>query len=225
MAAATLCAICHKRKPKRECPGVHGPDKIALICPQCCGTEREVSIDCPLDCTYLRESRRHEAEKTTALPEMPYKDVEVPDRFLHEHEQMIGAISVQLLRHHLEYPRVTDKDLLEGLEKLIQTYQTQQSGIYYESLPEGGPAVGVFREVKQFFDEIEKKAHQQGTIAPGFTALKEGDVIRALVFLFRLATVHSNHRPRGRAFLSFLRQMFPAAASAPVREESRLIIP
>jgi len=197
-----------------------------MICPQCCGTEREVSIDCPLDCTYLRESRRHDAEKLTALPEMPYKDVEVPDRFLHEQEQMVGAISIRLIRHHLENPRVTDNEILEGLEKLIQTYQTQQSGIYYESLPEGGPAVGVFREIKGFFEEIEKKAHQQGVVAPGFTAVKDGDAIRALVFLFRLATVHHNRRPRGRAFLSFLRQTFPEAAAAQAaREESRLIIP
>ena len=216
---ATLCAICHKRKPKRECPGVHG-----AICPQCCGTERELSIDCPLDCTYLRESRRHDAEKLTALPEMPYKDVEVSDRFLHEHEQMIGAISVLMLRHHLENTSITDNEVMEGLEKLIQTYQTQQSGIYYDSVPEGGLAAGVFREIKKFFDEIEKKSHQEGSIAPGFAAVKEGDVIRSLVFLYRLATVHSNRRPRGRAFLSFLRETFPEAASRP-REESRLIIP
>lgn len=195
-----------------------------MICPQCCGNAREVSIDCPLDCSYLRESRRHEAEKLTELPEMPYKDVEISDHFLHEQEQMIGAISYRLIRHHLDNPRITDNDIREGLEKLIQTYQTQQSGIYYESLPESGPAIGVFREIKGFFDEVEKKAHQQGTVAPGFTAVKEGNVIRALVFLFRLATVHNNHRPRGRAFLSFLRQTFPEAAQ-PAREDSRLIIP
>ena len=223
--SATLCAICHKRKSKRECPGVHGQVRVEMICPQCCGTEREVSIDCPLDCTYLRESRRHDAEKLTALPEMPYKDVEVPDRFLHEFEQMIGGISFRLIRHQLENPRMTDNEILEGIEKLIQTYQTQQSGIYYDSVPEGGPAAGVFREIKLFFEEIEKKAQQQGAVAPGFTALKDGDVIRALVFLFRLATVHNNHRPRGRAFLSFLRQTFPEAAAAPAQEESRLIIP
>jgi hypothetical protein len=53
--------------------------------------------------------------------------------------------------------------------------------------------------------------------------VKDSDMIRALVFLYRLATVHNNHRPRGRAFLSFLRQAFPEAAAA--KEESRLIIP
>jgi hypothetical protein len=218
MAPAALCAICQKRKPRRECPGVHG-----AICPQCCGTEREVTVDCPLDCTYLRESRKHDAEKLAPLPEIPYKDVEVPDRFLYDHEQFIGQLSVRMLRRYLEDPRITDNDLRAALDKLIQTYQTRQSGIYYDSVPEDALAAGVFREVRSFFEEIEKKSHQEGTIAPGFTAIKDGDVIRALVFLVRLATVHDNHRPRGRAFLSFLRQTFPEAAA--VKEESRLIIP
>jgi hypothetical protein len=220
MAAAALCAICHKRKAKRECPGVHG-----AICPQCCGAEREVSIDCPLDCVYLRESRRHDAEKRTPPPEIPYRDIEVPERFLRDYEQVIGGISLRLIRHHLANPAVTDNEVLAGFEKLIQTYQTQQSGIYYDSVPESAIAAGVFREIKSFFEEIEKKAHQQGAVGPGFTALKDGDVIRALVFLYRLATVHHNRRPRGRAFLSFLRQTFPEAATAAAREESRLIIP
>ena len=213
MSTAALCAICHKRKAKRECPGVHG-----AICPQCCGTEREVTVDCPLDCSYLRESRKHDAERMTAPPEMPYKDVEVPDRFLYDHEQFVGQISIQLLRHYLANPAVTDSELESALDKLIQTYQTRQSGIYYDSVPESGPAAGVFRDVKAFFDEIEKKAQQDAS-----AAVKDGDIIRALVFLYRLATVRNNHRPRGRAFLSFLRQTFPEIGD--VKDESRLIIP
>ena len=219
MAAATLCAICHKRKAKRHCPGINGE-----ICPQDCGTEREVSIDCPLDCTYLRESRRHDAEKTAPPPEIPFKDVEISNQFLRENEQLIGEVSVRLLRRHLADPAVNDANLQEGLEKLIQTYQTQQSGIYYDSVPESGPAVGVYREIKNFFSEIEKKAHQQGAIAPGFTELKDGDIIRVLVFIDRLSMLHSNRRPRGRAFLSFLKQAFPEAVAAP-HDEPRLIIP
>src|ERR1051325_2880668 len=175
MSAATLCAICHKRKPKRECPGVH-----VAICPQCCGEEREVTVDCPLDCAYLRESRKHDAEKAMPPTEIPYKDVEVPDRFLYEHEQLIGQVGIQMLRQYLENPKIIDQDLLTALEKLIQTYQTQQSGIYYDSLPEGGPVVAGFRAVKGFFDEIEKKSPQEGATPAGFTATKSGDIIRSL---------------------------------------------
>src|SRR5512141_256663 len=49
------CAICDKRKQKRFCPAVHG-----RICPVCCGTEREVSLDCPGECPYLLQARKHE---------------------------------------------------------------------------------------------------------------------------------------------------------------------
>jgi hypothetical protein len=36
------CAICEQRKEKRFCPAVHG-----RIFPQCCGEQREVTLDCP----------------------------------------------------------------------------------------------------------------------------------------------------------------------------------
>ncbi|HWP86054.1 MAG TPA: hypothetical protein VNN17_12735 [Terriglobia bacterium] len=221
MATEALCALCHQRKAKRQCPGLE-----KRICPQCCGREREVSIDCPLDCSYLRESRRHDAEKLTALPEMPYKDIEVPERFLQEFGQIVGGVAVRLLAYFRQNTRVTDRDVLEAMAKLIQTYQTQQSGIYYESVPEEPLAAGVFRNLKSFFDEVEKQAHERGLVAPGFTALKDADVIRALVFLYRLAAVHTNRRPRGRAFLSFLKEAFPETAAAqPAPEEPRLILP
>jgi hypothetical protein len=226
MSAAALCAICHKRKAKRHCPGVHGE-----ICALCCGTEREVSVDCPLDCVYLRESRRHGADHPDAPPEMPFPDVEVGDRFLHQHEQFIGQVSIRLLRHFLENPLVADNEALEALDQLVRTYQTQQSGIYYESLPENAVAVGVFRDLKKFLDEAQERERRQGGLttgvpglAQGAGQLKDGDIIGALVFLARLATVHRNGRPRGRAFLDFLRQTFPEAAT-PAREESRLIVP
>ena len=49
------CAICEKRKEKRFCPAVHG-----RICPQCCGEQREVTLDCPSSCVYLQQARQHE---------------------------------------------------------------------------------------------------------------------------------------------------------------------
>ena len=53
------CAICETRRPRRFCPGVRGD-----ICSICCGTEREVTVDCPLDCEYLQEARRHDKARS-----------------------------------------------------------------------------------------------------------------------------------------------------------------
>lgn len=214
MAANTLCAICHKKKARRDCPGIRD-----AICAPCCGAEREVTVDCPLDCVYLREARRHEYERVPPPKELPFPEIEVSDSFLAEHEHLVGQIGFRLLRHALENPKTTDRDLQGAMEKLIRTYETLSSGIYYESLPEEGQQIGVFRDVKKFLDEYQEKDRQRGSPAP----LKEEDVIRSLVFLSRLSVVHSNRRARGRAFIDFLRQTFPEKAAP--REESRLIVP
>src|SRR6185437_3901085 len=52
---AVSCPICEKRKPKRFCPA-----KGEKICAICCGTYREVTIDCPVDCPHLIAARRYE---------------------------------------------------------------------------------------------------------------------------------------------------------------------
>lgn len=189
------------------------------ICSTCCGTEREVKIDCPFDCSYLRESRRYESGRMQPSREMPFPDIEVSDSFLVENEQLIGRIAYHLLQYALENQRTTDADIEGALEKLVRTYQTLVSGIYYESLPEDPGQVGVFRSLQNFFQEQQEEAQKSGGIA----TLKEADVLRSLVFLDRLATVNSNQRPRGRAFIDFLRQAYPEASSR--KEESKLVIP
>ena len=214
MAATTLCAICHTKKARRDCPGIRD-----AICAPCCGAEREVTVDCPLDCVYLREARRHEYEQIPPPKELPFPEIEVSDGFLAEHEQLIGQIGFRLLRHALENPKTTDHDMQEAMEKLIRTYETLSSGIYYESLPEEGSQIGVFRDLKKFLDEYQEKQRQQGSLTP----LREEDVIRSLVFLRRLAALHSNQRVRGRAFIDFLQGTFPETATS--KEESRLIVP
>lgn len=213
MPAATLCAICHKRKAKRSCPGVRGD-----ICAICCGTEREVTVDCPFDCTYLRESRRYDWKKSAPPASLPFPEIEVGNDFLAEHEPFIGQIGFQLFRYALENPKTNDHDMEGAIEKMIRTYETLSSGIYYDSLPEESSQVGVFRALKTFFDEYQQKAHEQGRVA----GLKESDVIRSLVFLARIAAVHDNKRPRSRAFIDFLRQTFPGGTK---QEEPRLIVP
>src|SRR5258708_8913499 len=80
------CAICEERKEKRFCPAVHGK-----ICPQCCGEQREVTLDCPSDCPYLRQAREHAAPHPAKAQNDPpgepdrvalFPQVEITERFL-----------------------------------------------------------------------------------------------------------------------------------------------
>ena len=101
------CAICEERKEKRFCPAVHGK-----ICPQCCGEQREVTLDCPSDCPYLLQAREHatthrantqnertggrDSEALFAEAEIP--DVQIPQQFLYEREELILGLSFALAK-------------------------------------------------------------------------------------------------------------------------------
>ena len=214
MSEAALCAICHKRKAKRHCPGLN-----QSICAVCCGTEREMTVDCPSDCTYLRESRRYEWEKLPPASAVPFPEVEISDSFLDEHGRFIGQLAYRLWRYVQQVPGTTDRDLEGAMEKTIRTYETLSTGIYYESLPEEAAQLGVYRTLKNFLSEYEKRLREQGRLA----GIKESSVIRSLIFLLRVAALHSSKRPRSRGFIDFLRQAEPE--SAVPDEEPRLIIP
>ena len=92
------CAICGVRKEKRFCPAVHG-----RICPQCCGEQREVTLDCPSDCPYLQQARQHEEPEgsKTCPAEETFPAIEVSEQFLREHEPLMLGVwhtLVQALR-------------------------------------------------------------------------------------------------------------------------------
>src|SRR5258708_6108431 len=106
------CAICHIRKPKRQCPGVHGQ-----ICSLCCGTERENTVDCPLDCPYLAEAHEYEFQRAPSAPlaEMPHAQYEITDAFLHHFEPLIANLAGRLFEQSLELPGTLDSDILTAI--------------------------------------------------------------------------------------------------------------
>src|SRR6201987_1586903 len=134
--APLSCAICEIRKEKRFCPAVHG-----RICPQCCGEQREVTLDCPSDCPYLQQARQHERPRDASSVdrEAMFPEVEIPEQFLYEHEQLILGLSYALAKsgrsqRSLDGHGRTDRDLIAALTSLVRQYQTlvQSSLIYQE---------------------------------------------------------------------------------------------
>src|ERR1700745_2416347 len=99
------------RKEKRFCPAVHG-----RICPQCCGEQREVTLDCPSECPYLQQAREHEKPRsasdldTAALP----PQVEIEDQFLYQHEHLIMGLSYALTKTARSDRGIHDSDLVAG---------------------------------------------------------------------------------------------------------------
>jgi hypothetical protein len=200
----TPCKLCEKRRARRYCPGVQ-----ASICPVCCGTERENTIECPLDCEHLQEARRREKPPEVNADVLPNQDVRLNEQFVREHEDAIVWLAMALARG-IEKERAVDSDSREALEALIRTYRTLESGLIYETRPQNPYAAAIQEELKKSVEELRKRVTEES----GMNTLRDADVLGALVFLQRLEMQHNNGRRKGRAFFDFLRAAFPAPAAA-----------
>ena len=200
MANQVLCKICGKRRARRACPAVHGD-----ICTLCCGTEREVSLSCPLDCEYLREAHQHEKPVPIAEDQISYPDVKVTEEFIREHEELLLFAVYSLVQAAMRTAGAIDADVLMALEALIQTQRTLESGLVYETRPENTIALAVQRAFSASFADYEKIRQERETLS----AFRQSDLLSVLIFLHRLGQQNQNGRPRGRMYLDLLRQMTP----------------
>ncbi len=216
------CALCETRKEKRFCPAVHG-----RICPQCCGEQREVTLDCPSDCTYLQQARAH--EKPRAMGELDrgalFPEVEVEQPFLYQREHLIMGLSFALARSAHANRSLNDHDLIAALTSFGRTLETLvKSGLHYET-PATNPAhQAVIAELQKMLAEFREVEHKH----LGYSSLRDSEILKAIVFLVRLAHGRTSGRPRSRAYVDFLSAQFPGKSSgvvAPQEAESRIIVP
>ncbi|MDE3164858.1 MAG: hypothetical protein KGN36_03555 [Acidobacteriota bacterium] len=207
------CAICEKRRPRRFCPGVRGE-----ICPICCGTEREVSVNCPLECEYLAEARRRERPVPIDPATVPNRDIEFSEELVLRNQPLLNALGAALFGAALESGAV-DADAREALDALARTYRTLTGGVYYETRPAGAYAGAIYAAIQDAAERFRAAEQQQF----GLTRTRDADVLALLVFLQRIELDRNNGRPRGRAFIGSLQ--FLHAASAPPSPRSSLILP
>lgn len=216
------CAICEIRKEKRFCPAVHG-----RICPQCCGEQREVTLDCPSDCPYLQQAREHEKPHSTEEldPAALFLQVELEEQFLYEHEHLIMGLSYALAKSARRDRALHDRDLIAGLSALARGYERLvNSGLHYEEPAQNLAQQAVVSELQTMVKEY-REAEQKHA---GYSRLRDSEVLKALVFLVRMAYGRTSGRPKSRAFADFLFAQFPekesnlATAGQP---SSRIIMP
>ena len=217
-----ICAICQKRREKRFCPAIHG-----RICPQCCGEQREVTLDCPSDCVYLQQAREHEKPRGIAdvNPSDIFLQVDIGDEFLYQREHLIMGLSFALAKSVRADRSLKDTDLIAALTSLAKTCETLvNSGLHYETpLPNAAQHM-VAAEVQNMLKEF-REAEQKHI---GYVQLRDSEVLRALVFMVRMAYGRTSGRPKSRAFVDFLLAQFPekpAGVAAPEEAGSRIVIP
>ncbi|HEY9142141.1 MAG TPA: hypothetical protein VIN93_14685 [Bryobacteraceae bacterium] len=186
----------------------------------CCGTEREVTVSCPLDCAYLRDARKHEKAAPFDAAQLPNRDIRVTEELLENNAELLEFLSRTLAEAALETPGAVDSDLRDALAALIRTYRTLQTGIYYETLPENALAAKIFRAVANAVGEFRQRETQR----LGMAKTRDADLLGLLVFLEHLELDRNNGRVRGRAFLDLLRGLQPESPDDP-SDSSPLVLP
>jgi hypothetical protein len=193
------------------------------ICSICCGAEREVTVNCPFDCEYLQEARRHDKPVSVDSAAIPNQDIKITERFVDEHQGLVAYVGKVLLQAALETPGAVDFDVREALESLIRTYRTLASGVYYESVPSNPLAANIYSRVQTSVADFRQGEQQQ----LGISRTRDNDVLGVLVFLQRVELDRNNGRQRGRAFIHSLHAYYSTleAPVEPAAPPSSLILP
>jgi hypothetical protein len=200
MSEKNLCHLCQRRAPRRYCPALE-----RAICPVCCGTEREQSIGCPLDCEHLRDARNHERLPELDPKTLPNPEIELTDRFMDEHQDLAVILGRLLFVAAVQTEGAVDSDMREALAALVTTYRTASSGLIYEARPDNTIAAAV---VARFREELDKFRADVQKRSPEH-AILDKDLLGVLVFWQRLEYQRSNGRRKGRAFMESLYAVLP----------------
>jgi hypothetical protein len=205
-----FCPLCNERRAKRFCPA-----KGEIICAICCGREREVTIDCPSDCAYLIAARRYEEEHRKPLgpEELPYPDVELKRGTVEDRRALVTHLAASLVEFARKNHSLTDREALEALAALAETYRTLTAGIYYEKPPAAVLPRALYEHLSQAIQQFKKEEAERA----GFPTLKDSAAFHLLVFLLRLGRHRTNGRRLTRGFLDYLRAHFPEAQPAASR--------
>lgn len=178
-----------------------------------------MSVDCPFDCEYLREARRHENRPEPAPGDIPHHDIRVSEEFLHDNEALVIHLGRLLFQAAVETQGAVDSDVEEAIESMIKTLLTAESGLIYETRPSNPFAASIQVSVLAGLEQLRQQLAER----TGVNTIRDKDVLGVLVFLQRLALLNNNGRRRSRAFMDLLYSSF--RPPQPAEEPSGIIAP
>lgn len=190
------------------------------ICSLCCGTERENTVHCPLECPFLQEAHLRERREPMDEAAFPNRDIRITERFLKEREPLLLFLGVTILKAAAATPDAIDNDVREALAALVKTYRTLDSGLYYETRPENPIAASIQAHMQEDIQQFRKQLAEQ----TGMRRVSDTDILGILAFLQRLEIQHNNGRRLGRAFLDFLRGQFPEPGEPAPGQQAPLLV-
>jgi hypothetical protein len=208
------CVLCETRKEKRFCPALHG-----RICAACCGTHRELILDCPSDCPYLKQAREYDRFRPELLEdERWFAHVQVEEDFLDAHPVLLEDLLESIAQSTLGNSSLRDRDVIDALTALVGSFETRaNSGLHYEPTRPSPAQQALIQELREVIGDYDEEGREMGD-----PHLHDSDALKALVFVLRLVLDRSSGRPLSRGFLDFLRTEFSKDGS---NTQSRIVLP
>jgi hypothetical protein len=214
MGEKNLCHLCERRAPRRYCPALERE-----ICSVCCGTEREQSIGCPLDCEHLRDARYHERLPELDPKSLPNPEIELSESFMNSHQELAIILGRLLFVAAVENQGVVDADMRDALAALVTSFKTANLGLIYEARPDNAIAAAV---VGRFREELDKFREDVAQRAPEHAVLDK-DLLGVLVFWQRMEFQRNNGRRKSRAFIESLYGILPSPPEEKQDESSGIV--
>ena len=150
------CTVCETRKQKRFCPALH-----ERICATCCGTHREVVLDCPSDCSYLKQSREYGRFRPELLEdERWFAQVQVEEDFLDAHAIVLEDLAESISQSALANTSLRDRDVIEALAALVRSFETRaKSGLHYEPTNLSLAQQALIQELYEVITDHDEESH------------------------------------------------------------------
>jgi hypothetical protein len=198
------CVLCGQRKAKRLCPA-----KQALICTQCCGEKRVLEIDCPESCEYLKAGREREAEEYRKhIQSLDPSTRERNKKVLLDYRDVIAHLEYVLSRERIQSGDLTDKDVAQALDILLENYGTEDRGILYEKTSDDLRVESLRRELRKIVESF-RNPEGKGIVAPQNTCLQLGAAMQCLEFMRSLVTAYQEDRHSASGYVDFLARVNP----------------
>lgn len=201
------CILCEKRKAKRSCPA-----KNTQICAQCCGEKRVLEIECPESCEYLKAGRESEAaDYQKRLQSMDQTAQQKHRQVLYDHRNVIAHLEYAISRQRILSRDLNDKDVVQAIDSLLETYKTEDTGLLYERTEENLRIESLRRELREIIESYRNPGGEEakGIVNPKNTRLQLGAAMDCLKFIRSLASVYLKDRDYGSGYVNFLARIIP----------------
>jgi hypothetical protein len=217
------CNLCLQRKAKRFCPA-----KNHSICPQCCGAKRILEIDCPESCEYLQTGRVYETrEYVRHLRSAAPQKQEKHRRILDAHADVVAHMEKSLAKERVRTKQLSDKDVAEAVELLVDTYQTEDRGILYEKTSNNLGVDLLRKELRGIIESYRnpgKKKEEKILISAEDKRLPLKSAIECLEFIQDMVASHMQAQTSPTSYVDLLARTIPRNEYSD-EERSSILIP